>query len=50
VRIKTPHFDLDFQAKRTLGETGKKGHSVITCTTELEIRFTRDTMVKRSMP
>jgi len=29
VRIKTPHFDLDFQAKRTLGETGKKGHSVL---------------------
>jgi hypothetical protein len=25
VRIKTPHFEFDFQAKRTLDETGKKG-------------------------
>ena len=25
VHIKTPHFEFDFQAKRTLDETGKKG-------------------------
>ena len=25
VHIKTPHFEFDFQAKRTLAETGKKG-------------------------
>ncbi len=25
VHIKTPHFKFDFQAKRTLEETGKKG-------------------------
>ena len=24
VHIKTPHFEFDFQAKRTLDETGKK--------------------------
>jgi len=25
VHIKTPHFEFEFQAKRTLDETGKKG-------------------------
>nr|CBH38623.1 hypothetical protein BSM_21000 [uncultured archaeon] len=25
VHIKTPHFEFDFQAKRTFDETGKKG-------------------------
>jgi hypothetical protein len=25
VHIKTPHFEFDFQAKRTLDESGKKG-------------------------
>ena len=25
VHIKTPHFEFDFQAKRTLDEMGKKG-------------------------
>ena len=29
VRIKTPHFEFDFHAKRTLDETGKNVHSAL---------------------